>query len=166
MNWLDILLILPLLVGLVRGLMRGLISEIIAFVVVILGVLGSRFFAPSFSTWLLRQFAWPQNVCEIVAYVLIFLAIAIVLSIIAKIITKFLRAIHLGWANKLLGGLFGCCKYAVLVLFAVFVMNKTNEAYHWLDDSPVVQSSVVYPYMVHVTEQVTQKNGILSFLGF
>ena len=48
-NWLDVLILLPLLVGLVRGIMRGFISEIIAFVVVIFGVLGARMVAPSFS---------------------------------------------------------------------------------------------------------------------
>ena len=52
MNWLDVLIVLPVLVGLVRGLMRGFISEIIAFVVVILGVLGARIIAPPFSAFI------------------------------------------------------------------------------------------------------------------
>ena len=157
MNWLDGLLLLPLLVGLVRGLMRGLISEIIAIMVVILGVVGAKLWAPAFSKWILAQFAWPQGVCEIVAYTLLFLGIAIVLSILARLLTKFMRAIHLGWANRLLGGVFGVCKYGVVVLFAVFIMQKTNESFHWLDESPVVKSSIVYPQMVKVT------HAILSF---
>ena len=148
MNWLDVILVLPLLVGLIRGLMRGLISEIIAIAVVVLGVLGSRWGAPGFSAWLLSQFAWPEQVCDVVAYMLIFLAIAIVLSILAKLLYKFLRAIHLGWANRLLGGMFGLAKYALIVLIAVFAMNKTNEVYHWLDESPIVKTSIVYPHMV------------------
>ena len=154
MNWLDVLILLPLLVGLVRGLMRGLISEIIAFVVVIFGVLGSRLAAPPCSAWLLSQFAWPQGVCDVVAYVLLFLAIAIILSILARLLTKFLRAIHLGWANRLLGGLFGLLKYGILVFIVIFVMDKTNEAFHWLDDAPVVQTSVLYPHAVQITHQI------------
>ncbi|MBO7459068.1 MAG: CvpA family protein [Paludibacteraceae bacterium] len=159
MNWLDVLLLLPLLVGLVRGLMRGLISEIIAIVVVILGVLGAKLWAPAFSKWILVQFAWPQGVCDVVAYTLLFLAIAIVLSILARLLTKFMRAIHLGWANRLLGGLFGIAKYGILVLIVVFVLDKTNEAFHWLDNSPVVKTSVVYPQMVKAT------HALLSFSG-
>lgn len=151
MNWLDVILLLPLLVGLVRGLMRGLISEVIAIAVVILGVVGARFAAPPFSEWLLQQFAWPQGVCDVVAYTLIFLAIAILLSILAKGLTRFMRAIHLGWANRLTGGLFGICKYGVLVLIVVFIMDKTNESFHYLDDAPVVKTSVVYPQMVKAT---------------
>ncbi len=91
MNWLDVLLVLPLVVGLVRGLMRGLISEIIAIAVVIFGVLGAKLWAPTCSAWLLAQFAWPQGVCDVVAYTLLFLAIAIVLSILARLLSKFLR---------------------------------------------------------------------------
>ena len=86
MNWLDVLIILPLLFGLVRGLMRGLVSEVIAIAVVILGALGSRMWASQFSAWLLRQFAWPTEVCDVVAYILLFLAIAIFLSILAKLL--------------------------------------------------------------------------------
>ncbi len=150
MNWLDVLILLPLLLGLVRGLMRGLISEIIAFVVVILGVLGSRFAAPSVSKCLLHWFQWPEGVCDIVAYALIFLAIAILLSIAAKLLTRLLRAIHLGWANRLFGGLFGVLKFGIIVLFAVFVMDKTDEAFHWQENEPVVKTSILYPHAVKV----------------
>ena len=139
--------------------MHGLISEIIAIVVVILGVLGAGLWAPAFSTFLLAQFAWPQGVCDVVAYTLLFLGIAIVLAIVAKMLTKFMRAIHLGWANRLLGGAFGVAKYGILVLIAVFVMDRTNQAFHWLDNAPVVKSSVVYPQMVKAT------NVLLSFTG-
>ena len=159
MNWLDVLLVLPLLFGLIRGLMRGFLSEIIAIVVVVLGVVGARYLSPAFTSWLLAQFAWPQGVCELVAYMLIFLGIAIVLSILAQLLNRFIRAIHLGWVNRLLGGLFGLAKYGIIVLVAVFIMDKTNESFHWLDESPVVQSSVVYPYYVQATHAILSVAG-------
>ena len=152
MNWLDALLLLPLVVGLVRGLMRGWVSEVIAILVVILGVLGARWFAPPFSGWLEKQFAWQGEVCDVVAYVLIFLVIAIILSVLAKLLSKFLRAIHLGWANRLFGGVFGVCKYAIIVLIAVFAMEKTNKSFHWMDKSKAVKTSMVYPYAVEAVK--------------
>ena len=156
MNWLDVLILLPLLVGLVRGLMRGLISEVIAFAVVILGVLGAHFAAPAASAWLLKQFARPKGACDVTAYTLIFLAIAVVLSIVAKLLTKFLRAIHLGWANRVFGGVFGVCKYAIVVMVVVFLMDKSDETFHWQEKAPVIKTSVVYPYALKAT------NGVLS----
>ena len=152
MNWLDVLLLIPLLIGLVRGLMRGLVTEVIAMLVVIICVLGARLFAPPFSTWMHKQFAWQGEVCDVVAYVLIFLSIAIVLAILARLLSKFLKAIHLGWANRLFGGIFGICKYAILVLIVVFAMEKTNKSFHWLDKSKVVKTSIVYPYAVEAVK--------------
>jgi len=156
MNWLDVVLVLPLVVGLVRGLMRGLVSEIIAFVVVILGVLGAKLWTPTLSAWCMAQFAWPKGVCDVVACTLLFLAVAVALSLLAKLLNRFIRAIHLGWANRLLGAVVGAGKYGVLVLIAVFVMNATNESFHWLDNAPVVQTSVVYPRMVKVVGYIAQ----------
>lgn len=154
MNWLDILIVLPLLFGIVRGVMRGFVSEIIAIVVVIFGVLCARFWAPPFSTLLITQFAWPKGVCDVVAYTLLFLAVAIVLSILARLLNKLLKAIHLGWINRIFGGLCGFVKYAIIVLIVVFVMDKMNETFHWLDESPVVKSSIVYPQAVKATHWV------------
>ena len=55
MNWLDALLLLPLLIGLIRGLMRGLITELIAILAVVIGVVGARLWGARFSAWLLLQ---------------------------------------------------------------------------------------------------------------
>ena len=156
LNWLDILILVPLLVGLVRGLMRGFVSEVIGLAVVILGVLGSRMFAPPFSAWLLKQFAWKAEVCDIVAYILVFLAIGIVLSMIGALLSKLLKAIHLGWLNRLLGSVVGLAKLAIVVLLAVFVMERTNRQFHWMDKSEVVQTSKVYPYCVQALGYIDQ----------
>jgi len=154
MNWLDVLIVLPILVGLVRGLMRGFISEIIAFVVVILGVLGARLIAPPFSAGLLALFDWPEPVCDVVAYTLVFLLIAIGLAIAAKLLNKFLKAIHLGWANRTAGALVGMLKYGLIVLVVVFVMDRTNDSFHYLDDAEVVQTSFFYPKFVKITDAI------------
>lgn len=160
MNWLDALILLPLLVGLVRGLMRGFISEVIAIVVVILGVLGARFAAPACSKCFLQWFEWPEGVCDVVAYVLIFLLVAIILSYAARLLMRLLNAIHLGWANRLLGGLFGILKFGILVLIAVFILDKTDEAFHWQENQPVVQTSVLYPHAVKAVDGILNWTGI------
>ena len=159
MNWLDVILLLPLLVGLVRGLLRGLISEVIAIGAIILGVVGANIFGTPFSHWLLSQFGWPSTVCSIVAYVVLFLIITIVLTLIAHGLTKLMKAIHLGWVNRLLGGVFGICKYGLIVLLVVFIMDKTNESFHWLDKAEIVKTSVIYPLMVKATHALSSLFG-------
>ena len=53
MSWLDILILLPLLIGLIRGLMRGVIIELSAILSLIFGYIGARFLGAMFSAWLL-----------------------------------------------------------------------------------------------------------------
>ena len=161
-NWLDVILLLPLLVGLVRGLMRGLVSEIIAILAVILGVLSARLWAAPFSEWLFWQFKWPVEICSLVAYVLLFLATAVALSIFARLFTKLLRAIHLGWANRLFGGIFGILKYGIIVLVLIFVMDRTNQAFHYLDESPIVKTSIIYPYGVKMVNSIIQETETIT----
>lgn len=162
MNWLDILIVLPLVAGLIRGFMRGFVSEIIAIMVVILGVLGTRWSAPYFSSWIMQQFAWTKEVCDVVAYVLIFLGIAVVLTLLAKLLTRFLRSVHLGWANRLLGGILGTLKFALIVLIVVFVADRINRRFHWLDKAEVVKTSVVWPQAVKATDMLMDTAGNLT----
>ena len=57
------------------------------------------------------------------------------------------------------GSLQDVCKYGIIVLLAVFILDKTNEAFNYLDEAPVVKTSVVYPKMVQAT------HALLSFSG-
>ena len=154
LNYLDIALVLPLLIGLVMGIMRGFISEVIAIAAVIIGVIGSRFGAPPCADWMVKQFGWATEICDIVAYLVVFLAIAISLALLGKLLAKLMEKIHLGWANKVFGALFGMCKYAIFVLVAVFIMDRVDHRFHWFGKSKIVKESVVYPEAVKLANDL------------
>jgi membrane protein required for colicin V production len=97
-----------------------------------------------------------------VAHVLLFLATAIALSIFARLFTKLLRAIHLSWANRLFGGIFGILKYGIIVLALIFVMDRTNQAFHYLDESPIVKTSIIYPYGVKMVNSIIQETETIT----
>ena len=152
MTWLDIVILLPLLIGLVRGLMKGLITEIIAILAVVFGFIGAKLWGAPFSTWLAAQFTWPTAVCDAVAYALLFVAITLAMNIIGKLITKLLKKVHLGWMNRLCGGAFGIVKWALVVLTIVFCVNKADEYFHFL--KPELKSkSLLYPKAVEYAEK-------------
>ena len=149
MSWLDIVILLPLLIGLVRGLMKGFVTEIIAILAVVFGFIGAKLWGQAFSAWITHQFTWPQPVCDAVAYALLFLAITLALNIVGRLISKLLKAIHLGFINRLLGGAFGVVKWALIILAVVFCVNKADEYFHFLkpeikDSSLLYSKAVVY----------------------
>lgn len=152
MSWLDIIILLPLLIGLVRGLMKGLITEIIAIAAVVFGFIGAKLWGQAFSAWILTQFTWPQAVCDAVAYALLFLGISIALHFVARLISKLLSAISLGWINRLLGAAFGVAKWSLIVLAIVFCVNKLDMQFHFLQPE-VKSSSLLYPYAVKYADK-------------
>ncbi len=152
MTWLDIVILLPLLIGLVRGTMRGLITEIIAIAAVILGFIGAKIWGKVFSAWLLTQFTWPQPVCDAVAYALLFLGIAIALNIVGRLLSKLLKAIKLAWVNRLLGATFGVIKWGLIVLAIVFCVNKLDEQFKFLQPE-LKKQSIIYSEAVKLADQ-------------
>ena len=153
MTWLDIVILLPLLVGIVRGVMRGLITEVIAILAVILGFIGAKIWGHLFSAWLLEQFTWPQPVCDAVAYALLFLGIAVALNIAGRLLSKLLKAIKLAWVNRLLGATFGLLKWGLIVLAIVFCVNKLDQQFNFIQPE-LKQQSVVYSFAVQCANQM------------
>ena len=153
MSWLDIIILLPLLIGLVRGLMKGLVIEITSIVAIILGVVGSRLWGAMFATWLLRQFAWPESVCVVLAYALLFLGISILLHLVAKLLTKLFKKISLGWLNRLLGGVFGTLKWGIIVLVMVLCIHQLDKQFHFIQKD-LKQQSVVYMQAAPLSEKM------------
>ena len=143
MTWLDIIILLPLTYGLIMGLFRGLIREILAIASVILGFIGAKSLGVSFSSWLHQQFVWEQTVCDVLAYVLIFIGIVITLNIIAKLLGKLAKAIHLSWLDRLLGGVFGMLKWGVITLLLVFCIHTTDQTFHYINQD-LKNNSPVY----------------------
>jgi len=153
MSWLDIVLLLPLLVGLIRGLMRGLVVEVTALVAIIIAFLVTKAWGDVLASWLLQSFTWPEAVCTVVAYVCLFLVIALTLNIAASLLSRLFKVIHLGGFNALLGGLFGVLKWGCVVLVLVFALHRLDMHFGFLSDS-LRQSSGVYRQMTEWSEML------------
>lgn len=153
MSWLDIIILLPLLIGLVRGLMRGVINEITSILAIILGVVGSRLWGAVLATWLLRQFAWSEPVCLVLAYALLFVTISILLHLLAKLLTKLFKKVSLGWLNRLLGGVFGTLKWGIIVLVMVLCIHQLDKQFHFIQRD-LKQKSVVYMQAAPLSEKM------------
>ena len=63
MNYLDIILIIPLAYGLVQGLRKGLVKEIAGLLAVVLGVYLARYFSLPASQALAEMTGWATNIC-------------------------------------------------------------------------------------------------------
>lgn len=155
-SYIDVLILLPILIGLIRGLMKGLVVEVVSILAVILGVIAARIWGGGFAGWIDRYVDWPGAVITVVAYALLFLAVALACNSLAALFSKLLKAIHLGWLNRLAGGLFGAAKWGIVVLVIVYGISLLDEQYHFIKEE-TKKESVCY------TKAVQWSNDMLSF---
>lgn len=153
MSWLDILILLPLLVGLVIGIKRGLIIELTNLISIVAGAVCARLLSAPVTIWIAQQFTWPEAVCSVVAYTLLFLTTSILMYLLGKLLTKLFKAVKLGWLNRLLGGLFGLAKYAIIVLFIVLCVDRLDTQFQFLKQD-LKEQSVIYKSITPLSEHM------------
>ena len=156
MSWLDILILLPLLIGLVRGLMKGLIVEVSSIVAILLGFFGAKYWSASFASWLMQQFDWSETACIVVAYALLFAGIALGLNIVARLLSKLFQKIQLGWINRLLGGVFGAAKWGIVIVALVLCVHNLDKQFQFIQPE-LREKSVVYTTITPYAEQAWEE---------
>ena len=143
MNYIDIILLLPLLYGAYRGFSRGLIIEVATLLGLLLGV----YIAIKFSGYtedFLRDFLNLSS--ESLSYVALgvtFLIVVVAISLLGKMLTKLIDIISLGMVNKLLGTVLGIAKYFVFLCIALSIIEALDGKFHFINEE-VKEKSLLY----------------------
>jgi len=129
MNYIDILLCIPLVWGLYKGFMKGLIIEAATLVAFSLGVWGGITFSDYIAQKIKDGFGWDSPYLPIVSFALTFLAIIIIVYFIAKMIQKAVDGMALSALNKIGGAVFGALKFALMMSVVIFMIDAVEESY-------------------------------------
>lgn len=143
MNWIDIILAIPLLIGLAVGIYKGILKTIGTLIGLFLSILLAYCFADNLTAFVESCFAVSSNQSYVLSFALIFITTFILCVIVVKIIEKFLEAVTLGWANRLAGGLFGVLKYALLLSVLINLVDAVDSRFHFIP-SQQKESSFLY----------------------
>ena len=122
----DIFLAALIVYGIIRGLFRGLFVEVAGLLALVLGVYGATHFSHYASSFLTEQFDWQENTIKISAFVITFIAIVVAISLAGKALTKLASFMFLGILNKILGGLFGGVKIALIISVVLMLISEIH----------------------------------------
>ena len=122
----DILLLTAIGFGVVRGLYKGLFVEIATLLALVLGAYGAAYFGNYASDFLLSHLDWSEKTIAISAFVITFVVIVIAISLAGKALTKLASFAALGLLNKILGGVFGGLKIALICSLLILVAETFN----------------------------------------
>jgi len=167
MNWLDILLAVPMVWGLYKGLTSGFIMEISRLLALIAGVYLAVRFAQELSEYLYKNTELTSDFLPIISFAIIFVGVVLLVHLFAKAIEKLAKAVALGWANKAAGALFGVFRMTFMLSIVIMMLtrfelldkfNRGETASGSFLYAPVTQ---VAPFILPILEDI-DKDSILD----
>jgi membrane protein required for colicin V production len=145
MNYLDLMLLIPLLYGLARGAMRGFVVEVASTVALLTGLLGAIYFS-KYTQGLIQEYTeYSGDFLGIFSFALTFVAIIIGIHLLAKFVQKVLQLAALGLVNRVAGAVFGILKMALICSFVLTVIKSAGLEEHIISDESKNQSWLFKP---------------------
>ncbi len=130
----DIIVALVCVTFLVRGFIRGLSGEIFSLAGTIGGIFLAWRFSSSISTLVAARVDLSPTVILLIVIILLYLVVVLLAALLCKMLKALLRFTQLSFTDRLLGGVAGILKTAVILIFVNFVM---------LSFSPILPSSLM-----------------------
>lgn len=126
MDWIDFVLGAILVYGLIKGIKNGLFVELASIVSFIIGLYVAFKFSSFMQEILKGHVSWEPKTIQITAFVMTLILVVIGIHLLAKVFTKIADFAFLGWMNRLVGGLVGVLKSALLVGVILLLIEKIN----------------------------------------
>lgn len=146
MNWLDIVILIPVVFFAWQGMKNGLIMEVFTLAALILGIWASLEFSFIAEDFMRDNFDWRSEYLHIIAFIVTFIIVVVGVNIIGRVIEKIFHAIALGAVDKVLGLAFGAIK-GILLLTIIFYVFDNFEMEKGLIDKEVKKESFCYPLL-------------------
>ena len=135
MTLFDVAVVGLLFVSILLALFRGLVREIIALAAWVVGVVVALVYAGD----LARVFVgWKISpaVAQVLGFAALFVGVLIVGGIVGALLSRMIRAIGLGWLDRLLGGAFGFARGVAILIVLVLIAGITSLPRHdWWQDA-------------------------------
>ncbi len=148
MNPLDWLLAVLLTYSVIRAILRGFFQEAFALGGLILGFLLACWFYRGLATDLRGLINSPQ-IAQLAAFLLILAITMIVAGLLGKLLRHTASAVGLGFADRLLGAIFGLVRGAILGVALLLAITAFLPAAPWIENSHLA------PYFLRAAHAVS-----------
>ncbi|MCQ2111465.1 MAG: CvpA family protein [Bacteroidaceae bacterium] len=146
LNWVDMLIVAVLAAGFIAGMVKGVIKQAFSLGGLAAGlVVGMLLYEPA-ADLLLQKIRMSETAASITAFIIILLMVPLVFTFVGEMLSRLIRAIQLGFADRLLGGLFGMVKYLLVMGLVLQLLDYTGLSDKFLrNESDKTQSRFYQP---------------------
>ena len=145
MNYLDITIAIILFLFGFKGFRKGLVVEVVTLLAFGVGIYGAMHFSDFTAEHLQEVMNIDPKYLNTVAFVLTFILLVIVVNIIGRLVKNMIKALNLGFFDRLGGFLVGVAKGVLLCSTLVLVLN--NFQLMGMVKEEVKKESKLYPYL-------------------
>lgn len=143
MNYLDILIIIPLIIGGWRGLKKGFIIEIFTLLALLVGMYVGIHFSDFMGVILRDKVGLESKYLPAIAFTVTLLLVGAMVYFAGKLIEKAIKVVALGTVNKIAGLVFGFIKIWFL-LSAILVMLEAYDHQNQFIPNDLKSNSLLY----------------------
>lgn len=151
MNYIDVVFCVILFVAAVQGFRKGFVVEFASLAALILGIWGAIKFTDWTAGYISRTFNYHPSYLNTVAFLLTFVVIVILVHLLGKILDSTVKAVALGFLNRLAGIIFGVLKTAVILSILLMLFDPIDENVHILPTKQKAESKIYTPTKQLVT---------------
>ena len=154
LNYIDLAVVCLLVYGLARGAYRGFFVEVSSLLALVLGVFGALHFSSFTASLLSNYIEWDY--LPLLSFALTFIGIMIGVAWVGKLLTKLAKVVLLGFLNRLLGALFGTCKWLVICGVIVWILGQIDVFFSFLPET-IKESSLVFQPLEELSAYLFEK---------
>ena len=146
-NALDLILLLPLLLGAYSGWKKGLILEVFGLLALAGGIYGGIHFSNEVASWMQDGLKWDSEYLPVIAFATTFIGIVVAVHFLARALSKVAKMAALGWLNRAAGALFSMAKVLQITSIALWTFHGLDDKFKLVPDELKEESALYGLYM-------------------
>ena len=144
MNYLDIIIALPLIYGLYKGFNRGFVMEIFIVLALLIGLYIAFFFSDQIVRYSIDLTDERPSYLPSLIFVVVFLAVGIGVYAVGKLLEKVIKISMLSLPNKIAGMLLGFLKF-LYIAGSILVFISSFQAASNMLPKETLKNSLLFP---------------------
>jgi len=150
MNFIDILIIVPLIYAGYKGFKHGMVIEVFTLLALFVGLYAGIHFSDFIAEFLKNSFSWDSEYLPIISFTLVFLGVGAMVYFAGKMIEQMVKVVHLTPLNKFFGVFFGVLKMLYIVSVVLVIAESYDEKGNFFPEEKK-ESSLLYKPVVAVS---------------
>lgn len=150
---LDIILLLCFVPAIVSGISKGFVKQVVDLAAILIAAWAAFHFSTVMGEWLSQYITLEKSILNVISFILIIIVTAVVLNLVGALVTKALKAVSLGFVNRLLGLVFAILKVAVILGLVILLFETLNSTLHIVKPEATADA-VVYNALKDAAEMI------------